>query len=94
MPVRGLTAQAGRDRIEAKALVGGYVTCRALALELDVSAMTINRDLQVLARQGRLYRVRGGAAAPNLTLNEYAQRLDRKTTDGRPRAWTARPQAQ
>ncbi|MGP3690355.1 DeoR family transcriptional regulator [Streptomyces sp. IBSNAI002] len=78
-----LTAEARRDRIEVKALVRGYVTCRALALEFDVSAMTVNRDLQLLAGQGRLYRVRGGAVAPPLTLNEYARGLDRTAVDGR-----------
>ncbi|MEO3429296.1 DeoR/GlpR family DNA-binding transcription regulator [Pelagibius sp. CAU 1746] len=41
------------------------VTVSALAAELDVSDMTIRRDLIELEREGRLVRVHGGAIAPS-----------------------------
>lgn len=41
----------------------GRVKVRELAADLDVSEMTIRRDLDTLAEQGRVRRVRGGALA-------------------------------
>ena len=41
----------------------GAVTVGALSQELGVSAATVRRDLEVLAEQGALRRVRGGATA-------------------------------
>jgi DeoR family fructose operon transcriptional repressor len=41
----------------------GRVRVSDLAADLDVSEMTIRRDLDVLAEQGRVRRVRGGALA-------------------------------
>lgn len=41
----------------------GAVTVGALSEELGVSAATVRRDLEVLAEQGALRRVRGGATA-------------------------------
>lgn len=47
------------DEVEAR----GRVRVGDLAAELAVSEMTIRRDLDVLAEQGRVRRVRGGALA-------------------------------
>lgn len=51
------------QRIEAKARTDGRVRVVDLASELDVSEMPIRRDLDVLAEQGRVQRIRGGALA-------------------------------
>jgi DeoR/GlpR family transcriptional regulator of sugar metabolism len=50
-----------RDRIRKHALSRGYVSIDELAEELKVSAMTIHRDLDALAEDGWLVKVRGGA---------------------------------
>ena len=47
------------DEVDAR----GRVRVSDLAADLDVSEMTIRRDLDVLAGQGRVRRVRGGALA-------------------------------
>ena len=54
--------EAIRARVEA----AGRVKVADLASELDVSEMTIRRDLDVLAEQGVVHRVRGGAMALGL----------------------------
>jgi DeoR family fructose operon transcriptional repressor len=51
------------QRIEAKVRTHGRVRVVDLATELDVSEMTIRRDLDVLAEQGIVQRIRGGAVA-------------------------------
>ncbi|MFF1413582.1 DeoR family transcriptional regulator [Streptomyces sp. NPDC058289] len=45
----------------------GYVSLERLVRELDVSAMTIHRDLRLLDSRGQVRRVRGGAVAPWMT---------------------------
>ncbi len=50
-----------QDGILEKVLKNGYVSSAELASSLDVSEITIRRDLDELARQGSLKRVRGGA---------------------------------
>jgi DeoR/GlpR family transcriptional regulator of sugar metabolism len=50
-----------RDRIRKQALSRGYVSIEELAEELRVSIMTIHRDLDALAEDGWLVKVRGGA---------------------------------
>jgi DeoR/GlpR family transcriptional regulator of sugar metabolism len=50
-----------RDRIRKQALSHGYVSIDALAEGLKVSVMTIHRDLDALAADGWLVKVRGGA---------------------------------
>ena len=52
---------ARRTRIREEALAHGYVSIDALAAALNVSAMTIHRDLDSLASEGWLLKVRGGA---------------------------------
>jgi DeoR family fructose operon transcriptional repressor len=51
------------ERIEAKVRTAGRVRVTELAVELDVSEMTIRRDLDLLAEQGVVRRIRGGALA-------------------------------
>lgn len=48
-------------RIEERVRVDGVVRVGELALLLDVSEMTIRRDLDMLAEQGVVRRIRGGA---------------------------------
>jgi DeoR family transcriptional regulator, fructose operon transcriptional repressor len=50
-------------RIESRIRADGRVRVVDLAAELDVSAMTIRRDLDMLAEQGVIQRIRGGAVA-------------------------------
>lgn len=45
----------------------GVLRVHELASELDVSAITIRRDIALLASQGIVRRVRGGAALPSTT---------------------------
>ncbi len=49
--------------ITARVQSEGRVKIAALATELDVSEMTIRRDLELLAERGLVHRVRGGASA-------------------------------
>jgi len=51
------------DAIKARVQSNGRVRVVELASELDVSEMTIRRDLDLLSEQGALQRVRGGARA-------------------------------
>lgn len=51
------------DAIRARVETAGRVKIAELAVELDVSEMTIRRDLEILAEQGLVHRVRGGASA-------------------------------
>ena len=50
-----------RQEIQRRLTASGEVTITALAADLEVSEMTIRRDLEVLENQGQLRRVRGGA---------------------------------
>jgi len=51
------------ERICEEVDARGRVRVSELAVDLDVSEMTIRRDLDTLAEQGRVRRVRGGALA-------------------------------
>jgi DeoR family fructose operon transcriptional repressor len=63
------------QKIEAKARTDGRVRVVDLAAELAVSEMTIRRDLDVLAEQGRIQRIRGGALA--IGPEPFAERFTR-----------------
>jgi DeoR/GlpR family transcriptional regulator of sugar metabolism len=52
-----------RDRIRARVSADGFVSVETLSRELEVSTMTIHRDLDVLQQQGWLRKVRGGATS-------------------------------
>ena len=48
----------------------GKVTIDELSVELDVSMMTIRRDLDQLESEGRVIRVHGGAVLPRPLISE------------------------
>jgi DeoR/GlpR family transcriptional regulator of sugar metabolism len=51
-----------RRRILSRTRVEGVVSTQELAEELDVSELTVRRDLKVMADEGLLVRTRGGAS--------------------------------
>ena len=55
------TAEVRRDELRRRVQRQGYVSSRQVARELQVSDMTIRRDLDQLAEQGLVLRVVGGA---------------------------------
>lgn len=57
------TREARLDQISAKVTKLGEVSVEELAKDLDVSKMTIHRDLEELERRGVLRKVRKGATA-------------------------------
>lgn len=63
------------QRIEARVRADGKVKVVDLAAELAVSDMTIRRDLDLLAEQGLVQRIRGGAVAAGP--QPYADRFKR-----------------
>jgi DeoR family fructose operon transcriptional repressor len=63
------------ERIETQVRSAGRVRVAELAVELAVSEMTIRRDLDVLADQGVVRRIRGGAVA--LGPQPFAERFSR-----------------
>lgn len=63
------------QQIEARVLSAGRVKVVELAADLDVSEMTIRRDLDMLAEQGLVQRIRGGAVA--IGPQPFAERFSR-----------------
>jgi DeoR/GlpR family transcriptional regulator of sugar metabolism len=65
----GLLSEPGRNKSTRLAFIAdvvardGFVTVDALAGELDVSRMTVHRDLDELQQSGVLRKIRGGASA-------------------------------
>jgi DeoR family fructose operon transcriptional repressor len=62
--VRYAGAAVRRDELRRRVEQHGYVSSRQVAEELTVSDMTIRRDLDLLAEQGLVLRVVGGARRP------------------------------
>lgn len=62
-------------RIEAEVRSAGRVRVVDLAVKLDVSEMTVRRDLDLLASEGVVRRVRGGAVA--IGPQPFAERFSR-----------------
>lgn len=60
---QSLSRRRRQERIAEYVLDHGSVTVDALVRELDVSRMTVHRELDELERQGVLRKVRGGATA-------------------------------
>ncbi|GAA4488083.1 DeoR/GlpR family DNA-binding transcription regulator [Rhodococcus olei] len=56
-----MSADARRREILRRLASSGYLEAKALSAELDVDASTIRRDLDALARDGRVERTHGGA---------------------------------
>lgn len=63
-----------RERLRRRVLDQGYVRIEELAGVLDVSIMTVHRDLDVLEREGWLTKIRGGATANPSALIEAGVR--------------------
>lgn len=59
--LRAVMSAVRRQEIHRRLTASGEVTIAALAADLDVSEMTIRRDLEILENEGQLRRVRGGA---------------------------------
>jgi DeoR family fructose operon transcriptional repressor len=64
------------QRIEAQVRLAGKVKVVDLAVELAVSEMTIRRDLDMLAEQGVVQRIRGGAVS--IGPQPFAERFTRQ----------------
>ena len=65
-----------RERLMEELRAHGAITVRAIAAKLGVSELTIRRDVNILADEGLVSRVHGGATLPS--------RLDRSATGARP----------
>jgi DeoR family fructose operon transcriptional repressor len=63
------------EKIQSKVRTAGRVRVTELAAELNVSEMTIRRDLDLLAEQGVVQRIRGGAVA--VGPQPFAERFSR-----------------
>jgi len=64
-PIRGaiVSASARRREIFHRVLADGYVDAKTLSTALGVDSSTIRRDLDALAREGKVERTHGGAKA-------------------------------
>ena len=78
----GLPPEVRRDEITAFINQASRARVEDLAERFGVSAMTIHRDLDCLAREGRLERIRGGARAITARLAERDVRLRRHLNAG------------
>jgi DNA-binding LacI/PurR family transcriptional regulator len=65
-----------RERLMEELRAHGAITVRDIAAKLGVSELTIRRDVNLLADEGLVSRVHGGATLPS--------RLDRSAAAGRP----------
>jgi DNA-binding LacI/PurR family transcriptional regulator len=65
-----------REKLMDKLRAHGSITVRDIALEMGVSELTIRRDVNLLAGEGLVSRVHGGATLPSP--------LDRSASAGRP----------
>ncbi len=75
---------AQRRQAIIRAVRAGSAQVGDLAQELGVSEMTVRRDLRVLAEEGRLERVRGGAVSAERPFEQIAdERTDAKDRIGR-----------
>lgn len=86
-----LAAERHRS-ILAKARESGIVRTAELAGHFGVAEETIRRDLDLLARHGRLSRTHGGAIDPAAALGELSQ-IERETRQGAEKSAIARAAA-
>ena len=73
-----MSAARRRDIVRRRVLASGFARIDELAAEFDVSVMTMHRDLDVLATEGSIVKIRGGATASPSALLETSVR-DRST---------------
>jgi DeoR family transcriptional regulator, fructose operon transcriptional repressor len=66
-----LSFSVRKNRILEQLEKTGFIKVRELAIELDISEITIRRDLDRLDREGFLVKTHGGALKRDVTLNEY-----------------------
>lgn len=77
MRINGLPPESRRDELTRYVNHSHTARVEDLADVFGVSSMTIHRDLDVLASEGRLERIRGGARAITARLAERDVRLRR-----------------
>lgn len=65
-----VSQQQRREQIRQEVLARGHVRIDSLVEQYGVSGMTIHRDLDLLARQGWLRKIRGGATSTPAALLE------------------------
>ncbi len=85
----GLTGPVRRSELVRHIEANGPVRLEKLVETFRVSAMTIHRDLDLLAREGLIERVRGGARAKPHPFAEQDVRLRRATRVGLKKALAA-----
>lgn len=73
---RSLFSLQRRERLMEELRAHGAITVRGIAAKLGVSELTIRRDVNILADEGLVSRVHGGATLPSP--------LDRSAAAGRP----------
>jgi DeoR/GlpR family transcriptional regulator of sugar metabolism len=66
-------ASQRREAIKMWLRANGYLEIPALARDLQVSEMTVRRDLQLLANDGELHRLRAGASLPAAARGGFAR---------------------
>lgn len=69
-PQESLDSVTRRERIRSQIVAAGSARVDDLAATFGVSAMTVHRDLDVLAARGWLTKVRGGAQASAIGMRE------------------------
>lgn len=72
-----------KQRILSRIMQDGKIEIESLAEELNVSGMTIRRDLAVLEQEGRVVRTHGGAVAPDSLISEvpYQNKVTKNTAE-------------
>ena len=77
-----MLGEARRAAIAEMLRANGAVTVTEVQETLEVSPMTVRRDLAELARRGIAQRTHGGAVVPSISAHEdsFAQRLESATT--------------
>lgn len=72
-----------KQQILSRIIQNGKIEIESLAEELNVSGMTIRRDLAVLEQEGRVVRTHGGAVAPDSLISEvpYQNKITKNTTE-------------
>ena len=79
MPGKGWLPKQRQEEIFRILAARGFASVAELAGEIDVSDMTVRRDLDTLVEQGRVQRVFGGARVREQSASEmlYSERLER-----------------
>ena len=79
MPGKGLLPTQRQEEIFRILATRAFASVAELAGEIDVSDMTVRRDLDALVEQGRVQRVFGGARVRDQSASEmlYTERLER-----------------